>query len=292
MKKTALLAISGVFVTLAASGDVNYTSRTYQQPANEAAEMTVTAWIRDDQCDLRFTQSGNPFMGEGTRLVCRDGARRLFLVNDKEKTYSEWDLDAIFGTLTTVMQNMGGMMKISVENAKVETLLKEDGGLVAGYPTTHYRFHTVYDLTMKMLGMGQKQHVETIQDGWYTTKLDDVAMGVWLMRDPPDFGDTGLGDLIELEKSKAKGWPLRTVIEQTSQNKKGRSQTTKTITEVTDIGEGSPPAGTYEWGSDYQQVNMMPDLSGMQAEQGEQGDEKDEKKKGGWRSLLKKGGGG
>jgi hypothetical protein len=287
MKKTILLAISGILVALSASGDTHYTSRTYQQPANKAAEMTVKAWIRDDQCDLRFAQSGNAFMGEGTRLVCRDGAKKLYLVNDKDKTYSEWDLDAV-----NVMESMGGMMKISVENAKVETLLQENGGLVAGYPTTHYRFHTVYDLTMKMMGMGQTQHVETIQDGWYTTKLDDVAMGVWLMRDPPDFGDSGLGELMELEKSKAKGWPLRTVIEQISQDKKGRGQTTKTITEVTEIGEGSPPAGTYTWGSDYQQVNMMPDVSGMQTQQGEQEDEKDGKKKGGWRSLLKKGGGG
>lgn len=289
MKKTALLAIVAVFVAFSASGDTHYTSQTYQQPANEVAQMTVKAWINDDQCDLRFTESGNPFMSEGTRIVCRDGAKRLFLVNDKEKTYSEWDLNAVLETVTNVMESMGGMMKMSVENAKVETLLREDGGLVAGLPTTHYRFRTTYDLQMKILGMKQGQHVETLQDGWYTTALDDVAMGVWLMRDPPDLGDSGLGELIELEKQKTKGWPLRTVIEQVTQDQKGRSQTTKTITEVTELGKGTAPAGTYQWGSDYQQVNMMPDLSGIQTQQG---DDKDGKKKGGLRGLFKKGGGG
>jgi hypothetical protein len=290
MKKTTLLTLTGMFLALSASGAIRYDSRTYQDPPNEVANMTVSAWINGDQCDVRFVQSGNPFMAEGTRLVCREGAKKIFLVNDKDKTFSEWDLNAVLESVGNVMESMGGVMKMSVENAKVETLLKEDGGLVAGYPTTHYRFRTTYDLTMKIMGMGQTQHTETIQDGWYTTAIDDVALGVWLMRDPPDFGDSGLGSLIELEKSKAKGWPLRTVIEQVSQDKKGRKQATKTITEVTDIGEGTPPPGTFGWGSDYQQVNMMPDLSGMQADQG---DEKDDgKKKGGLRGLFKKGGGG
>jgi len=76
-------------------------------------------------------------------------------------------------------------------------------------------------------------------------------------------------------------------MEQVSQDQKGRRQVTKTITEVTELSEGSAPDGAYRWGSNYQMVNMMPDLAGMQAGQPEE-----EEEKGGWRKLLKRGGGG
>jgi hypothetical protein len=215
----------------------------------------------------------------------------LYLVNDKEKTYSEWDLDALLESVGNVMANMGGVMKILVENARVQTLLEEDGGRILGYPTTHYRFKTSYDMTIKVMGMGQAQHIETIQDIWSTTALDDAALGVWLNRNPPSMGDTGLAELIELEKQKAKGWPLRTIQEQVSQDQRGRTQATKTITEVTELSEGSAPSGTYQWGSNYQMVNMMPDLANLQAGQEGQPQEQQEEK-GGWRKLLKRDGGG
>lgn len=301
LKNTIVFGLLTLLGALPATADLYYRARTWQEgdQANEQLQVTVEAWVDGERADIRFVESGNPFMAEGSRLVTKDDVRDLYLVDDREKTVQPFQLDALLETMNSVTQAMGGMVKLKVENVSVETLLTEPGPSMLGYPTTHHRYRTSYDITVKVLGMGQTQHVESIQDIWSTTAIDAPAMAVWLQREPPDFGDTGFAELIEAEQSKVQGVPLKTVVEEVSEGKKkGRNERrTVTITEVEAIEDRSAPAGAYTWPADYE---MLPGLTAEQMAGGaaandndEEPEEEEEKK--GWRSRLpfgkKKGGG-
>ncbi len=288
MKRATIALIVVCLAALAAApaeAGYHYKSRTWQEGENAAKEMAmdVESWVEGESAKVLFTSSGNPLMQEGTYLVTTDGGQKLYLVNPKEKTYAEWDLSAMLGVASAVLKGAQGVFNLEITEPKVETLLEEDGGTVAGEPTTHYRFRTTYDLHMKILGMKRSQHVVQIQDLWAADHLDNPALGIWLKREPPDLGDSGLNELVKAEMSKLRGLPLRTVVEETSVDKKGRQSVSRTITEVTEFGEAAVPATTFEIPADYELVQIAP----VTAEGQPQQEEEEPKKKRGLRGLLR-----
>ncbi len=260
MRRLAAVLIVGMLSAGSAFAGLHYRARTYQEGANTAKQMnmTVEAWIDGPNAKILFQESGNPFMTKGTYLLTSDGGQTLYLVDPEERTYSEWDLDAILQMAGNVMQSMGPMLNFKFENPRVETLLAEDGGKIHGYSTVHHRFRTTYTMHMKIMGMKRSQEHQSVQDIWSTDDIDHEAFGVWLKREPPDMGDAGLQELIQAEQEKIKGFPLKTVDEVITTDKKGRQQVTRTITEVEELKETGIAAATYEIPAGFQQVDMMP----------------------------------
>lgn len=260
MKRIAAALFVGMLVAGTAFAGIHYRARTYQEGANAAKEMnmTVEAWIDGLNAKILFQESGNPFMEKGTYLVTSDGGQTLYLVNAKEKTYSEWDLNAILNMADSMMQSMGPMMSLEIENPHVETLLEEDGGDIHGYSTTHRQFRTTYSMQMKIMGMKRAQNHDSVQDIWSTTEIDHEAFGVWLRREPPAMGNTGLKELVEAEMSKIRGFPLKTVDQVTTAGKKGKQRTTRTITEVTELSEMAIDSGLFAIPAGFEEVQMMP----------------------------------
>ena len=170
-------------------------------------------------------------MEKGSYLITTDGGETLFLVDPEEKTYTEWDLRAMMNMVGAVMEGMGGMFQIEISDPEVEKLLEENGETIVGLPTTHYRYRTAYTMDMKIMGMRRDpRSVEMVQDIWSTEEVADPALAVWLKREPPTMGNTGLEKLIDTEMSKMKGFPdLKTdPTESISTGQKGKHSVTKT----------------------------------------------------------------
>ena len=102
----------------------------------------------------------------------------------------------MLGAVGAVMNGMGPLLKIQFTDLKSDKVSDEDGGLVAGLPTRHYKFHTTYTMTIKVLGMGNTANVVSDQDVWATTRLTDVGLGVWLRAEPPRTGNAEFDKLI------------------------------------------------------------------------------------------------
>jgi hypothetical protein len=109
-----------------------------------------------------------------------------------------------------MVQGMRGMMKVNFESPKIEKLLEEDGGLLAGLPTRHYRYRTSYTVSMHITG-AKKVSTVMEEDIWTTDKLVDPALKVWLKQDPPSTGDEQVDKMIRAEMSKVEGFPLKRV---------------------------------------------------------------------------------
>lgn len=282
-----------IFVLLAglalpAEAGTEYRARSWQegQQAKKQMESSVKALIEGDKARIEFEDSGNPTMPAGSYLLTTDAGRTLFLVKPQDKTYGEFDLEAVMRLLGAISES--GLIDFEIDNARVEALDRGPGKTVAGMATEHARFRTTYDMKIKVLGMGRAQSVETVQDIWYTEALSDAAMGVWLRKEPPRTG-TELDELVDLEVAKIRGLPLETVSTMTTTGKKGKATTTTTHMVVSDLRQGvSFPAGTFVIPDDYTPVQMMPTEAMLAGGEQQPQADGEEEEKGGLMGRFKK----
>ncbi|HEV7784472.1 MAG TPA: hypothetical protein VGQ28_03990, partial [Thermoanaerobaculia bacterium] len=224
-------------------------------------------WVAGEKARVEFkdSTSPNPMTQKGTYLLTKDGGKTLYLVNPEDKTYGVMDLSAMLGAMGTVMNGMGPLLKIQFSEPKVEKILDEDGGKVAGVAAHHTKYRTSYTTTVKVLGMGRSSAVVTEQDFWTTTKLVDPGMGVWLRAEPPRTGNADFDRLISAEKYKLQGYPLKTVTVTTNtDSKSGKVNTTHSTMEVTELETGaSVPASSFEIPAGYKEAQMAPGKEGV-----------------------------
>jgi len=247
-------------VAVPCSAGIHYKAVTKTEgPQN--GDVQAEGWVSGDNAKVAFVESaGNPVLKQGMYLVTKDGGKTLFLVNPEEKTYAEWSLQGLLGTVGAVMNGLGPLLKIQFSPPKVEKILEEDGGTIAGFPTRHYKLRTSYTMTVKVLGMGNTTDVVSDQDVWATSKLQDAGLGVWLRAEPPRTGNQEFDKLLAAEAVKFEGFPLKMVTVNTSTAKKGnRTQTTRSTMEVTQLdASASVPASAFEIPAGYERTEIMP----------------------------------
>jgi hypothetical protein len=287
----ALTAIASAFASVPAFAGVHYKSVTKTQDAQtKGGSIEVEGWVAGEKARVEFKESANPAAKQGSWLLTKDGGKTIYLVDPEEKTYAEWNLQAMLGLVGSVMQGMGPLLKVEFSDPKVEKLLEEDGGVLSGLPTRHVRYRTSYNMKIRVLGMGNEANVVTEQDIWATDKLQDVALGIWLRSDPPRTGNEQFDKLITAEAGKTQGFPLKTVTVSTTTQKKNNKQTvTRSTMEVTQLDtSANVPGSSFEIPAGYKETQLMPTA--------EQGGDQDEEQ-GGLGALLrgrknKKSGGG
>jgi len=134
---------------------------------------------------------------------------------------------------------------------------------VLGYATTHYRFRTAYDSEIKVMGMGQSSHNDTVTDTWATTELSDAGFGAWLRREPPRTGIADLDEMIGNEVRKGiRGVPLKVVAVSKVKDQRGRETATTTTMEVTAIRKEAVPPESFAMPKGYEQIELMPAMPG------------------------------
>jgi hypothetical protein len=161
-----------------------------------------------------------------------------------------------------MMQFAGGAMKMmnfKYSDLKVEKLAEGPGGVVAGLPTTHYKFRTSYTMSMSFMGMNQSTKIVKEEEIWSTSKLVEAALGLWLRKSPPKLGDEELDKMIAAETSKIDGFPLKRKTVQTTTDSKGKTETTTTIMEVVELQVTAVPASTFEIPAGYKETSLLGD---------------------------------
>lgn len=219
----------------------------------EMQNVSVKAWASDDKSKVEFENSGNPMMGQGDYMITTDGGKTVYMVNPKDKSYFKWDMDQML----QLAGGAGKMVNMTVANHKVEKLAEEPDGVILGMPTIHYKFHTSYDMEMKIMGFGSKAHIDTVQEAWTAPKLVEAALGLWLKKTPPKTGNEELDKLINGEMSKMQGFPLKMITTTTHTDSKGKSTTTTTTMEVTEFTPQVVPDSTFVIPADYKETNIF-----------------------------------
>lgn len=263
------LAALAALAAAPAEAAIHYKAVTTVETEGQKPSSTrVEAWVDGANAKVLFSEAGVPTLEEGQYLLTSDGGDTLYLVDPKEKTYAEWDLDALFAAFGAIMESVQPLVNLKIDNVEVVRLGEEAGPTMHGLPTTHVTHRTEYDMTIKVFGMSRANHVETVQETWSTTELDDVGLGVWL-RNVPTTGFGDLDQLVAAEMATVRGFPLKTVSVSTTTGQKGKNESTsKTTMEVTELDRSaSVPASAFELPAGYTKTEMAP-----AAEEGEEGE--------------------
>jgi hypothetical protein len=261
---TFVLTVLTALLTAAPSfAGIHYKAKTHTESSAQKqgnGDIVVEAWVANDKAHIDFKDSASPMAKQGSYLLTKDGGRTIYMVDPEEKTYAEWNLQAMLGLVGGIMNGMGPLLKVEFSEPKIEKLVDEDGGTLVGLPTRHYRYRTSYTMKIRVLGMGNEANVVTDQDVWATDKLQDIALGVWLRSDPPHTGNEQFDKLLASQMQHSKGFPLKTVTVSTSTQAKGNKQTvTRSTMEVTELQNATPPASAFEIPAGYKETQLLPE---------------------------------
>lgn len=260
-KKLWLAGVASSMLAMSSWAGISYTAVSSSGPVKGGkTDRTVVKSQADGlQARIEFVETRDKGMA-GNYLLTKDGGQTMYLVNTKDKNYMKWDMDAM-------MKMAGQMMKMMKFSDPVsEALLDEAGEPVAGYPTRHYRFRTVYKMEMNMGFIKSASVVTNEEDLWTTTKITDPGMGSWLKKQQHKTGNSEIDTLIRQQMEKTKGMPLKMLTLSTSTDSRGKSQATRSTMEVTEIKEGAVPASVFKIPEDYEELKME-----MPAEEGGEG---------------------
>ncbi len=268
---SVVIVAMGALSALPAAAGIHYKAVTKtEDPQTKGGSIEVEGWVSGDKARVEFKESANPMAPTGTWILTRDGGKTMYMVDPKEKTYAEWNLQAMLGAAGAVMNGMGPLLKIEFTTPKVETLLDEAGPALVGLPTRHYRHRTTYVTKVRVLGMANESSVVSEQEIWTTDKLTDVGLGVWLRNDPPPTGNEQFDKLLAAEMGKTEGFPLKSVTVTTTTQKKGNKQSvSRTTMEVTQLDiNANVPGSSFEIPAGYKETEMTPVAEGDGGEDG------------------------
>jgi hypothetical protein len=260
----SLVSVASLLAAVPAFAGIHYKSVTRTESEGSRARSNSTqaeGWVAADKAKVAFLESSdNPIAQQGTYILTKDGGKTLYLVNPKDQTYAHWSLQGMLGTVGAVMNGMGPLLKIQFTDPKSEKVSEEDGGLILGVPTRHYKFRTSYVASVKVLGMGNTSNVVSEQDVWATTKLSDVGLSVWLRAEPPRTGNAEFDKLIAAQAGHFQGYPLKMVTVTTNTAQKGnRTTTTRSTMEVTQLDTNAAvPASAFEIPAGYKETQIAP----------------------------------
>lgn len=141
--------------------------------------------------------SGNRY--EPGNYIISHGDNTVFVVDPTTKSYVEY----------ATGQRRVNPDRIKISNLKTNFQELPDGGLIAGYPTKHYRLQLSYDIEVLMGTITIRQTVESIIDKWMTNAFDHVIEQYRDNTDDLKTGNAAIDSLIEAEATKFKGLALK-----------------------------------------------------------------------------------
>ena len=236
----------------------------------QGMNMDVRAWVEGDSARVEYVESNNPIMPPGSYLLTNDGGQTVYLINPQERTYSVFDLNQVFAMVGQMSEASGGMVQVDFKDPESEDLGSEPGESILGYDTTVRRWRSAFTMDMKVAFMDQSNRSETVTEAWITDEIDFPVLGIWFKAQPPTSGDPELDQVILGALDQFDGLPLRMRQESTMTDKRGRSQTTSTLTEVTAIREESVDASLFVMPEGYTETPLVPAMAGMEGQQGEE----------------------
>ena len=265
MSRIATLAALIVFCTVLqsmAGWEYSAITRADGGQNSEAMNSQMTSVVDGDNARIEFVDSGSPLTPPGSFMVTTDGGKTLYMVDREEKTYARWDIEGMAGMAGGAMQ----MMNMKMSSPRVEKLLEEKGGEMAGFPTTHYRFRTSYTMEMNFLGVQKAISTVTEEDIWSCAELNDAGLNAWMSQQAAKTGHEQLDQLIQAERGKVKGFPLKRIVSTTTTESGGTPQVMKVTTEVTSIQKASPDKALFELPAGYKETSMFSSLLGSGAQ--------------------------
>jgi hypothetical protein len=213
--KISLLAVGLLLTVQTGSAAIQYEFRQSKSSDSEGAlalECTGRAIIDGEKSRVEFL-TGN-FYPIGAFVLTSNGSRTLTFVDPSKKSYADVNAAAVATAI--------GSAKIDIGDKKSVLTQLDDHPVIAGIPTDHYRMAIEYQITMTFGNVPLTQTVHTIIDRWTTMAFGDVSE-TFLSGGALRTGNAGIDELVSMENSKVKGFPLKQIVQTTAVNNRARA---------------------------------------------------------------------
>lgn len=104
--------------------------------------------------------------GDPGYLLLADDGKTVYAVHPDKKTYEQHDADEFARAVGTAMRAAGPVLKVSVQNARVDTARLGDGGTVAGRATQRVELTQRWSTSLRVLGF-TKEGMRGSSVAWY-----------------------------------------------------------------------------------------------------------------------------
>ncbi len=266
------LVVGLLFVCHTASAAIQYEFQQIARSDSSAqatTEFTGRAVIDGDRSRVDIV-GGNAYP-PGVYIISSNGSRTLTFVDPSKKAYAEVNAGGVAAAL--------GASNLTIDNLTPTVNKLTDHPVYAGVPTDHYRLTITYDITLTMGTIVLKQNVRTTIDKWTTIMFGDVAE-TFLANSGVHTGNAKLDEIIMLETTKIKGFPLRETMETiTTDARNGNvdselsragaySRTKRQNHEmtITSIRQAETPANTFVVPASYKRADSDEKLSKTQVQ--------------------------
>ena len=258
-RETAAIFAAAVLACPATAGAAVYyemTTETESPAFGGDEEMVMRSYIDGDNGRIEFVSSdGNPLYAEGGYMLTHDAGGTIYLVNPAEKTYMQFDLDALLGMAGTMMNAMGGVVEMSFDNVSGEQTGEAPGEDLLGYSTTRYSFSSAYEMSMTVMGFKRTTRTNTTTDVWCTDEVSSSGFNLWLRPDRMRTGNEELDALISQQMQMPDCMPLRVVSITTVDGQGGESRSETVVTTMRE--EPAFDAETFALPADYTETTLM-----------------------------------
>lgn len=227
----------------------------------DTSRLVGTASVEGSNMRLEVQSGDGVVFQDGSVVISKDGGSTLLFLDPSKKTYYEMRLDDLMNSMGSILAAAGGAVSMNFENQKIKVTPKGAGETIEGYATRRYTVDTSYDLVMKVMGMTMKMETESTSEVWATPDLARDYI-VFIQQKGFKTGIADLDELIEKQVNAIEGFPLRQVI--TSKvTTRGRSETSKTTVNVSNIQKKNIADGQFEIPAGYRRTESPAVMPGM-----------------------------
>jgi len=199
--KSGLVVVGLLFICQSASAAIQYEFQqtTRSDNGGQAPTQFTGRVVIDGDRSRVDVISGNAYT-PGVYVISTNGSRTMSFVDPMKKLYAEVNAGNVAASV--------GQSNITIDNLSSSATKADDHPVIAGVPTDHYRLTMTYDITLTMGTIVLKQSVHTTIDKWTTVMFGDISE-LFLANSGIRTGNPKLDEIIQIETTKIKGFPLR-----------------------------------------------------------------------------------
>jgi hypothetical protein len=241
--KRFLTSIAVTLIALPVAAGVTY-DFTSVADGRGGTSLKGKASIDGKNMRLDLSEGDGALFKNNSTIISNDGGNTLLVIDPKDKSYYEFNIQEVFSSLGSLMGAAGGLVKMSIDNQSVNVTEAGDGGTIEGYATRKYVIESSYDMSIRVMGMNNKSRVESVTEAWTTDKLGR-ELATFVQHRGLRTGIDDFDRLIDSQTNAMKGFPIKQVIKTTTTQGR-RTQTQTTTMTVTNVKHGAVDASLFK----------------------------------------------
>jgi hypothetical protein len=201
----------------------------------------VKALFQGEQSRYTLYGPEDPESGSGAYLLSLDGGETAYYIDTSENTCHHWTNEELVKTLSSFLLKTTKKYNVKTSGGEMHKVFEKDTADIHGLPAKQIRINMSFITGYKYLFFNDRFEVERSADIWVTPGLEDIDAQPIFQKIWEYTGNEELDQKIRVIAGSDTKYRLRSEINQTMTDKKGKQSSThilqyvKSITEINDL---------------------------------------------------------